>query len=93
MGVPSLIVRAMALLARGGEVSAEALEALDGEMVPVSSSVIAAVGYTARTSTLEIEMVSGTSYTYEGVPIHTWAGLMSAPSKGRYYDLNIKGRF
>lgn len=60
-------------------------------MTPVSSSVIAAVGYNG--STLRVAFHSGRVYDHPGVPYSLYVGLMSASSKGAYYNRNIRGRF
>jgi hypothetical protein len=59
----------------------------------VSSSVIAAVGYAARTETLEIEFVSGRIYQYLDVERETYSALMSAPSLGTYFNAHIKDEY
>ena len=61
------------------------------EMIRVSSSVIRAVGYDG--STLTVEFRSGCTYDHPHVPYSVYAGLMSASSKGRYYNRNIRGRY
>lgn len=57
-------------------------------MIPVSSSNIASVGY--ENGTLYIRFHSGGLYEYTNVPAALYQGLMSAPSKGRYFHANIK---
>jgi len=59
----------------------------------VISSMIRSVGYDERHSLLEIEFTSGKIYQYEAVPEEVYRGLMSAGSKGRYFDEQINGRF
>ena len=60
---------------------------------PVASSVIGSVGYDADHAVLEIEFVSGTVYHYYAVPRRIWRGLLTAHSKGRYFDAHIRERF
>ena len=55
--------------------------------------MIRSVGYDERHSLLEIEFTSGKIYQYEAVPEEVYRGLMSAGSKGRYFDEQINGRF
>jgi len=57
---------------------------------PVSSSNLKSVGYDAANSTLEVEFLHGGIYQYSGVPAARYSGLMGAPSKGEYFDANIK---
>ncbi len=55
--------------------------------------MIRSVGYDERHSLLEIEFTSGKIYQYEAVPEEVNRGLMSAGSKGRYFEEQINGRF
>ena len=50
----------------------------------VDSSMIHAVGYDAKTKTLEVVFNSGRTYAYEDVPRKIYRELMAADSKGRY---------
>lgn len=58
--------------------------------VHVVSSNLASVGYDPETNLLEIEFLSGSIYRYYNVPESKYHGLMSAPSKGQYFDDYIK---
>jgi KTSC domain len=60
---------------------------------PVQSTAIAKVGYSKRRHILEIEFVNGSVYRYLDVPRAVYRDLMSAESKARFYDLNIKGHY
>ncbi|MCW2484832.1 KTSC domain-containing protein [Candidatus Symbiopectobacterium sp. NZEC127] len=60
---------------------------------PVASSNLQSVGYDAVIHTLEIAFRSGGIYHYLGVPDIVYQTLMSAPSKGRYFDRAIKNRY
>ncbi len=60
------------------------------ERNPVQSSNLSSVGYDANNMVLEIEFNSGGIYQYFGVPEHIFNELMSAGSKGTYFDQNIK---
>jgi len=59
----------------------------------VESTAIAAIGYSKRRHILEIEFVSGAVYRYLDVPPAVYRDLMSAQSKARFYDFNIKGHY
>jgi hypothetical protein len=59
----------------------------------VQSSAIAKVGYSKRRHILEIEFVNGAVYRYLNVPVMVYRGLMSAESKARFYDSNIRGHY
>jgi hypothetical protein len=60
---------------------------------PIDSSAIAKIGYSKRRHILEIEFVNGAVYRYSGVPIGVYRELMSAESKARFYDSNIRGHY
>ncbi|AZT25065.1 TPA: KTSC domain-containing protein [Salmonella enterica] len=56
----------------------------------VSSSNLRSVGFDVRTSVLEIEFNNGTVYQYFNVSETVYTGLMSASSKGSFFDLHVK---
>jgi len=59
----------------------------------VSSSAIASVGYSKRRHLLEVEFANGRVYRYLQVTPSVYREFMSAHSKARYYDRNIKGNY
>jgi hypothetical protein len=59
----------------------------------VVSSDLKSAGYDPATRTLEIEFHSGGVYQYSGVSEWVYQALMAAPSHGRYFHANIKGRY
>ena len=60
---------------------------------PVESSAIAKVGYSKRRHMLEIEFVNGAVYRYLDVPATVYRDLITAESKARFYDSNIKRHY
>ena len=58
-------------------------------MIPVSSSNIASIGY--ENGTLYVSFNRGGLYAYSGVPESIYRGLMSAPSHGSYLASHVKG--
>ena len=60
---------------------------------PVHSTAIGRVGYSKRRHVLEIEFVNGGIYRYLDVPYSVYRDLISAESKARFYDFNIKGKY
>ncbi len=60
-------------------------------MMPLRSSNLAAAGH--EDETLEIEFTDGGLYRYFGVPDPVFQGLLAAPSAGRYFHNQIKGRY
>lgn len=63
------------------------------QMISVSSSAISAVGYEPSTRQMQIRFKQGRTYTFCRVPQHVFDGLLSAESKGRYYDHHIRDRY
>ncbi len=61
------------------------------EMIPVSSSNIAAVGHDEGSQTLQVEFNNGTRYQYFDVPEQVFIELRDAGSPGGYFSSNIKG--
>ena len=59
----------------------------------VQSSGLAAVGYSKRRHILEIEFTNGAIYRYVEVPPSVHRDLMSAESKARFYDENVRGKY
>jgi len=59
----------------------------------VESTAIAAVGYSKHRHILEIEFVNGAVYRYLDVPAAVYRDLMSAESKARFYDSNIRRHY
>ncbi len=58
--------------------------------MPVTSSMIASVGYDRQEKILEVEFVNtGHVYEYYDVPYDVYQGLMKAGSKGSYMSNNI----
>jgi len=60
---------------------------------PVQSTAIANVGYSKRRHILEIEFVSGAVYRYFDVSPSVYHDLMSAESKARFYDSQIRKHY
>jgi hypothetical protein len=59
----------------------------------VQSSALASAGYSKRLRALEIEFRSGAIYRYLDVDQAIYHNLMIAPSKARFYDQNIRGKY
>jgi hypothetical protein len=59
----------------------------------VQSTAIAKVGYSKQRHILEIEFVNGAVYRYFDVPRSVYHELVSAESKARFYDSNIKKHY
>src|SRR4029077_3568718 len=60
---------------------------------PLASAAIATAGYSKRLHIMEIEFCNGAGYRYLDVPPAVYRDFISAESKARYYDWNIKGRY
>jgi len=59
--------------------------------IPVTSSVLASVGYDPDNATLELEFQSGRVYTYFNIPLSLYQGLLNAESKGKFFCRFIRG--
>ena len=60
---------------------------------PVSSSMIAAIGYDEETETLEVEFASGAVYRYRGIHQDVFEDFRAAPSKGRFFNHHIRDAY
>lgn len=63
------------------------------EMIRVNSSAIAAVGYDPPSQRMKIQFKQGKTYDFCRVPQSVFDGLLSASSKGSYYDSHIRNRY
>lgn len=69
------------------------LQGIDMEMIPVISSAISAIGYDKPTQLMRIQFIQGDIYSYCRVSENIYLGLLTATSKGTYYDRYIKDKF
>ena len=60
------------------------------ERTPLESAVLKSVRYDALHGTLDIELRSGAVYRYFDVPPEVHQGLLTADSRGRFYDRAVK---
>lgn len=56
----------------------------------VTSSSIAAIAYQRSTSTLGVRFQRGSEYSYFSVPENVFYELLSADSKGQYFNARIR---
>ena len=59
----------------------------------VESTTLATIGYDETLKRLQLEFCSRTVYLYFGVPAAVFEALLDAPSKGRYFNGAIRGRY
>jgi hypothetical protein len=59
----------------------------------VQSGTLAAIGYDSARGILQLEFRNRAVYRYLGVPGPVYDALWAAPSKGRCFNLTIRGRF
>jgi KTSC domain len=59
----------------------------------VESTTLATVAYDESQEHLQLEFCSRAVYLYFGVPSAVHQALLDAPSKGRYFNHSIRGRF
>ena len=62
------------------------------EMTPVSSSMIAAIGYDDDARELVVEFSNGATWAYEGVGRDSYEDMLVAGSVGQYFLRWIKGK-
>lgn len=60
------------------------------DMVSVDSTSLAAIGYDYTKRTLRVVFRSGRIYDYKEVDPEVFQLFLKAPSKGSYFDRNIK---
>ncbi len=61
--------------------------------VSVESTTLASISYDAGERMLELEFTSMSVYRYRDVPAALHAELLTAPSKGRFFNQRIRGLF
>jgi KTSC domain len=59
----------------------------------VESATLATVGYDEVQELLQLEFGSRAVYLYFNVPVSVHEALLDAPSKGRYFNGAIRGRY
>jgi KTSC domain len=59
----------------------------------VESTTLAALAYDDARKILQLEFRSRAIYRYFGVPAAVHTALLQAPSKGQYFNQEIRGRF
>ena len=59
----------------------------------VESTTLATVAYDESRKLLQLEFCSQAAYLYFGVPSAVHQALLGAPSKGKYFNQTIRGRF
>jgi len=57
----------------------------------VESSVVGLIGYSEKTSTLRVVFHNGKIYDFYLVPKAVYKDFVSAPSKGAFFDDQIRG--
>lgn len=65
----------------------------DTTHVSVASSSLASVGYRAHDRVLEVRFQRGVVYEYLDVPEDVFASLLTADSKGRYFNQAVRNCF
>jgi len=60
---------------------------------PVKSSNLRDVGYVPKDKLLEVGFQSGHVYQFTGVHSNTHRALMAAPSKGKSFWKNVRGKY
>lgn len=63
------------------------------EMIDVSSSPVAKIGYDDNNQILYVRFTNNTLYIYKGVSVGEFKGLQNATSIGTYLHRNIKSLY
>jgi hypothetical protein len=66
---------------------------LQTETVPLNSTLLAAMSFQAEAALLYLEFRDGALYCYRNVPHEIYEGLLTASSKGVYFNRQIRGCF
>ena len=61
------------------------------EWTDVASSNIGAIAYDEEEEYLYVRFLGTGEYIYYGVPERVYRGMLTAPSKGRYFWRNVRG--
>ncbi len=59
----------------------------------LESTTLATVDYDAQRELLQVEFIDRAVYQYFGVPAEVHEAFLRAPSKGRFFNSAIRGRF
>lgn len=60
----------------------------------LDSTAVSAASYNAQSGTMTLWFTSGgQGYDYYRVPLHVFEGLLSAASKGAYFNLYIRDQY
>ncbi len=59
----------------------------------VLSTEIEWIGYEHKRSMLQVEFIAGSVYQYDNVPERIYENFLTAPSHGRFFETQIKGRY
>lgn len=62
-------------------------------MIPVTSSLLKAIGYDAFTQELQVDFHTGIAYIYSGVSVETFNAMVESNSVGSFFIRQIKGKF
>jgi hypothetical protein len=62
-------------------------------MPQVNSSAIIRVAYDDHARRLEVTFVTGRVYAYDAVPRRVYERLLRAPSKGQFFNSEIRDRY
>lgn len=63
------------------------------DMIPVSSSNIAAVGYDASNYVLRVQFNNGRTYEYDDVMPNVYENLIQAASVGQVFNATVKNQY
>jgi hypothetical protein len=72
---------------------AEAMDDLSNQDRYLDSSALQSARYNFMEDSLTLVFQDGSVYTYDGVDLDTYVSLLRAPSKGAFFNANIRDVF
>jgi hypothetical protein len=62
-----------------------------GQDIPIDSTSIQSVTYNESTQEMTVSFVGGREYSLSSVPIDVFKSFLASPSKGRFWNEQMKG--
>ena len=63
------------------------------QLIHLCSTLLRTATYHHQAALLELEFIGGSRYHYSGVPQQIFDGLLRAPSKGAFFNSQIRNQF
>ena len=69
------------------------MEAYAFNRIPVDSTSIAAIAFSAELNIMDVAFHRGATYRYSLVPGEVFSAFINAPSKGGYFNAQVRDRY